>query len=126
MENFSENSSHDLFPHLSSLRNRAFQQFRLLRNPVQVCFPHILHDILESGLFSATMFLSNDIAAQKKNDRPKGICSPEKYRMKRTKGDETPLRVQGQERVSGRTAGVQRAAGPLLRGPEGETLGPVK
>ena len=37
--------------------------------------------------------------------------------MERTKGDKTPLREQGQERASGRTAGVQRAAGPLRWGP---------
>lgn len=42
--------------------------------------------------------------------------------MERTKGNETPLREQGQERVSGRTAGVQRAASPLRQVQSGEHL----
>lgn len=56
-----------------------------------------LLDIRESGFFSATMFLSDSDEPRKQNDRPKGICSPEKYRMERTKGNETPLEEQGQE-----------------------------
>ncbi|MCX4324726.1 MAG: hypothetical protein OSJ59_17425 [Lachnospiraceae bacterium] len=42
--------------------------------------------------------------------------------MKRIKENKTPLRVQGQERVTGRTAGVQRAAGPLRQVQSGERL----
>ena len=42
--------------------------------------------------------------------------------MERTKGDKTPLRERGQEQVSGRTAGVQRAAGPLRQVQSGERL----
>ena len=56
-----------------------------------------LLDIRESGLFSATMLLSGSDEPRKQNDRPKGICSPEKYRMERTKGNKTPLEEQGQE-----------------------------
>ena len=42
--------------------------------------------------------------------------------MKRAKGNETPLKEQGQERVLGRTAGVQRAAGPLRQVQSGERM----
>ena len=42
--------------------------------------------------------------------------------MKRAKENETPLKEQEQERVSERTAGVQRAAGPLRQVQSGERL----
>ncbi len=66
--------------------------------------------------------LTFKMEASQKNDRLKRICFLEKHCMKRAKGDETLLREQGQERVSGRTAGVQRAAGPLRQVQSGERL----
>ena len=101
-----------------------------------------LLDIRESALFSAMMTISHGIAVGKKNDRPKGICSLVKYRMKRTKGNETPLKEQGQERLRaerqecrGRQAlcaGVQGMQSPwaesrggsLWSVSRGETFGP--